>query len=623
VLGTLKLLSFGLSTNWDMELGRLRILELDGPEALRHVDPGYPAWLAVTAPPGSPAGSATDRLAGDLAALAGVVPAGGSNNWALSAARTATGRPLVANDPHLGPQLPPFWYLAHLRAGDWDAAGATVVGAPGVALGHNGVVAWGATNSGADVVDLFLEEVGEDGRSVRAGDRWSPCDVLEERIEVRGGEPVVERVVVTPRGPVISPALEDGLPAVSMRAAWLDPRPLEAGLVAGRARNLQELHAVWSVWPGAPLNIVGADSGGAIGWRVCGRVPRRERAAGLLPRPGSGAGDGWEDGDVAPREMPAAVDPEAGWVATANNKPVADGTGPWLGADWMDGYRVQRISEELEARRDWDVDGVLALQLDVRSLVWRDVREEVLRAPREQPRVRRALELLHGWDGQVDADSPAAAVFELFLAEMMIRAAAAKAPRSAEWALGRGANPLTAHTYVGLRQAGHVAGLLRERPEGWFEQGWDAQVAGALEAVVERLERERGRDPARWQWGDLRPLTLRHPVGERRPFDRAFNLGPIPWGGDTNTVAQASSPPLDPTGDPLYIPTLRFAVDVGEWDRSRFVLAGGQSGNPLSPHYADQYELWRRGQAAPLPYSEEAVAAAIRSTLRLEPAPAG
>ncbi|HVE68740.1 MAG TPA: penicillin acylase family protein, partial [Solirubrobacteraceae bacterium] len=153
-LAALGLVSLGLAGNWDMELGRLRVLERDGPDALRAVDPAYPSWLAVTGPPGSPAGTAVDRLSDDVAALASVVGGGGSNNWAVSGSRTATGRPLVANDPHLSPTLPAFWYLVHLSTPEWSVAGASAVGAPGVPVGHNDVVAWGVTNSGADVVDL-------------------------------------------------------------------------------------------------------------------------------------------------------------------------------------------------------------------------------------------------------------------------------------------------------------------------------------------------------------------------------------------------------------------------------------------------------------------------------------
>ncbi|MDX6670193.1 MAG: penicillin amidase [Solirubrobacteraceae bacterium] len=624
-LAALGLVSFGLAGNWDMELGRLRVLERDGPEALRAVDPSYPSWLAVTAPPGRPAGTAADRLAQDMAALSAVAGGGGSNNWALSGARTATGRPLVANDPHLSPTLPAFWYLIHVRTPDWQVAGASVVGAPGWAVGHNDSVAWGVTNSGADVVDLYLV----DASSLAAS------EVVEERIEVKGGEPVVEQVSLTSRGPVVGLSDGDGGPAVAMRAAFLESVPLTAVLDAPRARTWGALRDCFEGWPGAPLNLVGGDDGGAIGWKVTGRVPRRDGVSGLLPQPWSGPD--W-DGFVAYSSLPGIEDPPEGFVATANNKPVpdgdgpqsgadgmdgehvapiTDGSGPWIGADWMDGYRVQRISEELAARSDWDVDDALALQRDVRSLVWRDVRDSVLSAPREEPRARRAVDLLHGWDGEMAADSQPAALFALWLAEMSRRAAAAKAPRSVEWALGKGSSPFTPHTYVGLRQAGHLARLLRERPEGWFADGWDAEVAGALSVCLERLERE---FPDGWAWGSVRTLTLRHPAGARKPFDRVFNLGPIPYAGDTNTVSQAATPPLDPRCDPLYLATLRIVMDVGDWDRTRVVLAGGQSGNPLSPHYSDLFEVWRRGSAVPFVFSEDAVVAATVSTLELRPA---
>jgi penicillin amidase len=601
-LASTKLLALGLSANWDMELSRLKVLALDGPEALRAVDPAYPAWLAVTAPPGQPAGHAIDRLAADLDAVAATVGAGGgSNNWALSGSRTATGRPLVANDPHLPPTLPSVWYLAHVSTPDWELAGATVVGSLGVGVGHNGRVAWGATNGGADIVDLFLEEVSEDGTAVRDGDGWAECDVREERIVVRGGDDVVERVLVTPRGPIVSPALEGDQPAVSMRAVWLEPLPIEGTLRADRAGTAAELRERTRQWPFANLNLVFADTEGTIGWQLMGLLPRRTGGHGLLPRPGAEAGPGWE-GWLDFDDLPWTIDPEAGFVATANNKPVADNPeGPFLGADWMDGYRVQRIAEALAEREDWDVDSALALQRDQ----------------------RRAIDLLAGWDGVAGVDSPGASVFELWLAEIAVRAARAKAPHSLEWALGRGVSPVNPYSYVALRQAGHVARLVRERPEGWFAGGWDREVAEALAAAIDRLEERAGSDPSAWAWGRLRTLTLRHPFGARRPFDRAFNLGPIPYGGDTNTVSQASFTPLEPLSDPYYLATLRLVIDVGEWDRSVAVLGGGQSGNPLSPHYSDQFEVWRRGEAVPLAFSEEAVAGATRATLRLEPDGAG
>ncbi len=529
-LASTKLLALGLSANWDMELSRLRVLALDGPEALAAIDPAYPAGLAATAPPGRPAGTAIDHLAGDIEALAALVGAGGgSNNWAVAGSRTATGRPLVANDPHLPPTLPSVWYLAHLTTPEWELAGATVAGSPGMGVGHNGHVAWGMTNGGADIVDLFVEEVSQDGGSVRDADGWVECEVREEVIAVRGGDDVVERVLVTPRGPIVSPALEGEHPAVSLRAVWLEPLPIEGTLRADRARSAADLRERARQWPFANFNLVFGDTSGTIGWQLMGLLPRRTGGHGLLPRPGAEAGVGW-DGWVDFEDLPFSVDPEAGFVATANNKPVADSPdGPFLGADWMDGYRVQRIAEALAERDDWDVESTLALQQDQLSLVWRDVRDVVLSAPREDPGARRAVDLLAPWDGIAGAGSAAAAVFELWLAEMTVRAARAKAPNSLEWALGRGVSPVNPYSYLALRQAGHVARAGPRAPGGMVRGRLGRRVRGGAGGG-----RRAARGPARPRHGrlgvggaahsDPAPSLRRAPPVRRRLQPRADPL---------------------------------------------------------------------------------------------------
>jgi penicillin amidase len=188
-VGMLKLVSFTLCSNWDVELARLQVLAYDGPEALAAIDPAYPAGHPVTAPPGQAAGPALDRLAEELGAFLSIArPGGGSNNWALGPGRTATGRPLLANDPHLDASLPPHWYLTHVRTPSWAAAGATFLGGPAVVAGHNGHAAWGVTAGLVDNTDFFREQVGPDGASVRAGDRFVPCPVREEVIRGRGGD---------------------------------------------------------------------------------------------------------------------------------------------------------------------------------------------------------------------------------------------------------------------------------------------------------------------------------------------------------------------------------------------------------------------------------------------------
>jgi penicillin amidase len=620
VLAILKLQSFFLGSSWDVELARLRILDEDGPEALLALEPAYPDWLPATSRPDRAAGPALDRLASDVAHLTELLgPGGASNNWALAGSRTANGRPILANDPHLAPALPPHWYLCRIETPAWATAGASFVGGPAITAGHNGFCAWGLTAGLVDNADLFIEEVGADGYSVREGEQFAPCAVHREEIQVRGGDVVVEEVLETRRGPLISPALSDERRAISLRAVWLDPLPVEGLLGVHRARNFEEFRRCFAAWPGPSLVMAYADAQGRIGWQLTGQAPRRRKGHGSVPLPGWDPNAGWEDQLVPFDEMPYGDGSPSGYVASANARPTASGEGPFLGEDWLDGYRLARIAEALASRRDWDVATTQALQLDVQSLPWREMRGVVLAAPVADADACLALDLLKAWDGGVSADSAAAAVFELFLTEMTRRAVAAKAPRSQDVALARGFTPLVPQTGFGARRVSQLARLLREQPDGWFARSWPEEVAVALSAAVSKLRAARGDDSLRWAWGSARPLTLRHPVAGRPILRPVFNLGPLRCGGDANTIGQALADPLDPFGNPGAVPGLRMVVDTGDWDRSRFALPGGQSGNPLSRHYADLLPLWQAGRGVPIAWSDAQVRGAVRRTLRLVP----
>ena len=620
VLAAVKLLSFGLASSWGAELARLKVLSEDGADALAALEPVYPEWHPVTASPGVSAGPALDRVAKDLAAFAAMVGrSGGSNNWTLAPSRTSTGRSIVANDPHFPPVLPPHWYLAQVRTPDWAVAGACFAGTPGFPAGNNDAAAWGVTAGLVDDIDLFLEEIGPDGRSVRQGDKFVPCETRSELIQVKGGSPVHEEILVTPRGPIIGPALEGEVGAVSLRATWLDARPVMGFLQAHRARTFEEFRSSFEQWQ-VSLNVVYADASGAVGWQLVGEAPRRRKGWGTIPLPGWDPEAGWEDDPVPFDEMPYLANPPTGFVATANNQPARDGEGPFLGVDWVEGYRCSRIVEALEARHDWDVASTQELQMDQASLPWREIRDSVLSIAAETEEAREALAVLEAWDGDVGADSHAAAVFEFFLDEMVRRVVEAKAPRTAQWALGMGFTPLVPRSIFGFRRVGHLARLLREQPEGWFQRPWSQEMADSLTRAVRKLRRHSGDDHRRGAWGSIRPLTLRHPMGERKILDRVFNLGPFPWGGDANTVSQGATDPLNPIANHVWIASLRMVVDVGNWEESRFVLPGGQSGNPLSPHYEDLLPLWKRGEGVPIAWSPTEVARVARSTLRLVPA---
>ncbi len=614
LVGALALTAFLLPANWDVEFARLQMLMTDGPDAVRDLDVGYPDGGPVTSDPGGAGAALVDRLADDLGAFAEVARGGGgSNAWAVAGDRTATGRPLLANDPHLPPTIPPHVYLAHVRTPRWETVGAFWVGRGIFMTGQNAHAAWGLTAGYVDNTDLVMEQL--DGDRVLTADGWVPCQRRTERIAVRGGDPVEEEVLVTPNGPVISPSLTDAPTALSLRATWRTPHPLDA-LLVHEAPTLEDFRERVSEWAGISANIMWAERGGRIAWQVIGRPPVRRGGAGTVPVRGWDPVQGW-DGLLPFDRMPWTESPSAGFLVSANNPPTPDPPEE-IGRDWLDVYRARRLEEVVSARYDWTVADAAAAQLDVHSGLWDEIAGVVLATPVSDRDGRQGVALLAGWDGDVTGDSVAASVFELFVAGLYRRIVQARAPGSAPWALGRGPSPLTARNLLWKRRGSLVSRLLRERPDGWFDRSWDQVVAEALSAAVSDL-RHLDDDVAGWRWGRVRPLVLAHPLGTRWPFDRLFNLGPFPAGGDPETPSQHGVDLTEPTRPAGVHPAMRAVLDPGDPEASRFALPGGQSGNPLSRHYRDQLGAYSSGRGIRIAWTEAAVVAATRRTLRLAP----
>jgi penicillin amidase len=619
-LAVIKLMSFLMATNWDNELTRLKILTEDGVDALKALDDSYPEYFPVTSPPGKLARRALTCLEEDLYIFLNAIPrGGGSNNWVIAPSRTSTGRPILANDPHLPPAVPPYWYLAHMRTPEWTVAGATYPGIPTMPVGHNGTAAWGITVGTIDNTDLFIEEVGDDGCSVRMDDHFIPCEVVKETILIKDADSVVEEVLITPRGPIIGPALEGEPGTLSIRATWLDPKPISGLFHFQKVQTFEDLRKSLVNWPLSSYHIVYADVSGSIGWQLAGDAPRRRSGWGTIPLPGWDPDTGWEEETIPFEQLPHLHNPSSGFIATANNPPAPEEKGPFLGADSLDGFRLERISDVLASRKDWDFASAQALQMDLQSIPWHELRDVLLNLPGNNQAVRQALDLLKAWDGVLGAGSVAGTIFECFLMEMVRRVVTAKAPRSIQWALGKGYTQVAPYNSVMIRQIGRLVNLLIKQPDGWFADSWQAQMTASLSTVMGDLRRRFGAQPARWAWGSVRKLYMRPLDGKRGPLDPVFRLGPITIGGDSNTISPAGLDPFDPLANPTDITTLRMVLDVGNWEVNSFSLSGGQSGNPLSPHYADMLPLWQDGKGVSIAWSQLKVEEITKSVLRLEP----
>jgi len=627
VLATLKLISFSLPGNWDVELARLRMLRADGRAAVAALDPSWNhSTLDGTHPtPDGVRHAALEALARDLDLFQEYVPTGGgSNNWLIAGSRTESGKPILANDPHLRPDIPPPWYLLQVRTPTRAFAGAALTGSPGATIGHNGFCAWGVTAGLTDNTDLFIETLDAAGTGVRQPDgSFAPCPVLREVIRVKGKPDHIEEVLITPRGPVISPLVPEVREVLSMRAVWLDALPIRGFFDAPVATSFETMRRPFAAWPALPLNLLYADASGETGFQLIGQVPVRKLGHGMIPVPGDAAGAGWESELLSFDKMPFVRNPSAGYFATANDDPHIRheaGTAEFLGADFIDPYRANTIRDELAQRPDgWDVAACSALQLSVRSMVWEEIREIVLALPSESPAVHEALELLKAWDGQVEARSPAATIFELGMAEMCVRVAKAKAPQTWELALGGSGSGVLAHNLFGDRRTAHLVKLLKNQPAGWFARSWPEEMADSLAGIIPFLKSKYGPSPEWWQWGDLRPLHGKHPVlGKHWLFGPIFNAPNIPCGGDCNTISQAGALPLHPLQPTGNMANLRIVFDTADFSNTRVALCGGQSGNPFSEHHLDLFWKWQLGDTVPLLWTPQEILKGAKATLRLE-----
>ena len=620
-----------LPSNWDVELARLIIFANDGPAAVKAVDPTWRADLPLSSPPGAAAGVASELfVARDLEALRQFLgDSGGSNAWAVQAHKSATGRAMLANDPHLPAALPNLGYLARVKCPAFTVAGISIAGIPAFITGHNGHAAWGSTSAQVDNADLFLEELRDDGRRARQGDTWITCHEHVEQIPVKGAEPEALRVIRTGRGTIVARVGDDKASifepvpsvgkanALSFAATWLERRPTRSLLGFHKVRSFEQFREVCSKSAGSCYSLIYADRE-TVGWVLAAEVPKRKAGFGSVPLPGWSDDVGW-DGIVPSDQLPWARNPAGGFVSCANNKPVADdASGAFLGHDFLDGFRQRRITEQLASRNDWNVERMAELQTDVQSLAFADVRDVLLAVKTQSPEAARAVEILTAWDGRMASDSVGASVYGLFLGALNRSICELKAPNSYLYASGKGVMKLIPGTCLNARRASFVTRLIREQPADYFEN-WQQVLSDALGTAVTTLTTNFGAAAEAWAWGKIRPQTLRHRFGDKKPLNKVFNVSGLPGYGDGTTVNQAGFEFWEPLRSSNVTAHLRSVIDIGNWGASRFVLLGGQSGNPLSPHYADFVPLYQRGQGVPVHWDESTIHSHTVATLTLTP----
>ena len=559
----------------------------------------------------------------------------GSNSWVVSGAHTTTGKPILENDPHLGPAMPSVWYQVGLHctaksaACPFDVAGFSFAGVPGVVIGHNTRVAWGFTNLNPDVTDLFLERV--KGDSYERDGEMVPLAKRSERIKVAGGKDVVFTVRSSVHGPLLSdqdadlreigakpdvdasgtPTSKAGTanPAYAVALEWTALTPghtADALFAIDEAADFAQFRAAAQLFAVPAQNMVYADVDGNIGYQAPGTIPIRGSGDGLYPAPGWNSTYDWV-GTVPFQQMPYVENPPSGYIVTANQAPVADGAGPVLGYDWDYGYRSSRIADLLESTgRPVGVADMSAIEMDTRSGLAPALVPALtglsLAKDGDSGRLDEARSLLAAWDYQESEGSAAAAYFNAVWRNLLSRTFDEL--------------PASLSPDGGGRWFEVVTALLKTPDSPWWDEKGTAKVErrddvlkAAMRDALTELTKRLGNDPSKWRWGDLHTLTIQNQslgtsgVGL---VEWLFNRGPYGVGGGTSVVDATGWVPADGY-EVTWVPSMRMIVDLDDLDRSRWVNLTGESGHAFSDHYTDQTELWRTGRTTPMRWQPETI----------------
>jgi penicillin amidase len=559
-------------------------------------------------------------LAAMPAMMGNGAPGIGSNSWVVAGSRTSTGKPLLANDPHLAPHMPSVWYQTGLhcrRLGascPFDVTGFTFSGVPGIVIGHNDRIAWGFTNLGPDVSDLYLERV--DGATYEYKGRREPLRTRTEQIKVAGAEPVTITVRSTRHGPLLSDVMDDVRTAgrgsaVALRWTALDPgRTADAIVLLNTARNWQDFRTAARSFEVPAQNLLYADVDGGIGYQAPGRIPIRTGGDGRWPAEGWTGRQEWK-GYLPFDELPSVHNPAQGYIITANNAAVGRDYGHLLTKDWSYGYRAARIEELVKGTRVMDPATMGRIQMDARNGFAPTLIPHLLRVGSGP-----AAGLLRGWDFTQGRDSAAAAYYNAVYRHVLLR--------TFNDELREGARPDGGDRWFEVLRA------LLDRPDDpWWDdvrttgvkETRDDVLRGALKDADGELRKKLGGDPAKWKWGDLHTLTLTNETFGTSgigPIERLFNRGPIKLGGG-ESIVDATGWDVQEGYEVSWVPSMRMVVDLADMDRSRWINLTGASGHAFADHYWDQAPLWARGATIPMRSRPDTIRREAEDTLTLTP----
>jgi penicillin G amidase len=554
-----------LTTSWPEEIRKLHMLEKGDRDKVEYL---YPARTGTEVAPGS-------------------------NAWAISGAHTASGKPILAGDPHLEWSIPSPWYLVHLKAGDpgagLDVSGASLPGIPAVILGHNRRIAWSVTNLEFDVQDLYTEQI--DVRSGRYQMNGQVRQALLERdwIGVKAQKPLQSDLWITAHGPVF---LNDEGRNYSLQWTAANAASMEFPFLAlDRARNWEEFNQTLRTYSGPAQNFVYADVDGNIGYHAAGVLPNRQGCRGDVPADGSTNSCEWA-GTIPYDDLPQVYNPPSGIIASANQDPFPADYRYAVNGGFAPPNRAREIRALLSGREKWKPDEMLSVQKDVYSDYLSFLAHQAVEAwdkhPNSSAQMRAAADTLRNWNGQTEKKTAAPMIATVMVTELRTAAAMAAAPGVED-------------EYAARMAPVVIARLLRERPAGWFKDsggfnGYDELLVNSLAAAIRAGEKIAGSNVAKWDYGQWIALHIDHPVEGGLPIiGRYFNIGPVPMSGSPSSIKQTT---------PRLGPSMRMVIDLANLDQSLANIVTGESGHVISSHYKDQWGAYYGGTSFPMQFDK-------------------
>ena len=624
-LAVLKLRHIFMGT-FESKIWRAKLVNHLGPEKAAALLPGYQKGQLLILPPGAEYLGDQSNVLEELSKGADAAywleeHDAGSNNWVVSGSRTASGKPLLAGDPHRALDTPNVYYQNHISCPDFDGIGLSFPGVPGFPhFGHNSYVAWCVTHTGADYQDLFVERFKEDSPTkYEFKGRWLDAEVHKETILVRSADPVEINVTVTHHGPVIAGDPSQGNAISFSYSATAGPNNAADALLGMlSSKSTDELQEAVRPWVDPCNNFLFADVHGNIGYRTRGRLPVRSRANAWLPVPGWTGEHEWT-GTVPFEEMPHLTNPEQGYIVTANNKVIDNSYPHYIALDFAPGFRASRIHDRLHLIDKATVDDMASVHTEKTSIPGQAFAKLLIDVTTQDELSSQARDVLIGWDGVVHRDSAAPTIYNAFrdnLVKLVLQPYLGSLARDAFDTLGRGGP-----AHIGrLKSRFHTMIEEDDRTLLPPDADWQSLMSTALAKAVKQLEEKLGPDVEGWRWSKLHRTRPRHPLSALFPeAARVLDPPSFTMDGDADTPLAASYAMAEPF-TVMGMSVARYVFDLSDWDNSAWIVPLGSSGHPGSPHYADQAAIWANVDLIPMLYDWTRLEQQAKSRQELKPA---